>query len=212
MPRGTIQKRIDAERKEFKKETRDFDYEILNINFDVNNILTTLYNELAEGAYTIRSLSYITHIKLLEHPSTIKNIDKFIKNSEKYLEENFITQANLNALKTQNNKLRGYKIPELKISSVNRKDIINHKEVIAHMHKNLKPILERIEKILENPARVPKRSRSKSRSKSRSQSRSKSKSRSKSRSKSKSRSNKRQKTVRVAIGGKKHNKTKKRRR
>ena len=204
MPRGSIQKRVDAERKEFKKETQDFDYEILNINFDVNNILTTLYNELAEGAYTIRSLSYITHIKLLEHPSTIKNIDKFIKNSEKYLEENFITQANLNALKTQNNKLRGYKIPELKISSVNRKDIINHKEVIAHMHKNLKPILERIEKILENPARVPKRSRSKSRSKSQS--------RSKSRSKSKSRSNKRQKTVRVAIGGKKHNKTKKRRR
>ena len=208
MPRGTIQKRIDAERKEFKKETRDFDYDILNINFDVNNMLTTLSIELAEGAYTIRSLSYITHIKLLEHPSAIKNIDKFIKNSEKYLEKNFITQTNLNALKIQNNKLRVYKIPELKISSTNRKDITNHKEVFAHMHKNLKPILERIEEILENHARVPKRSRSKSKSKSR------------------SRSNKRQKTEYVAIGGgwglfgkktkkranKKRNKTKKRRR
>ena len=39
MPRGTIQKRIDAERKEIKKETQDFDYDILKINFDVENML-----------------------------------------------------------------------------------------------------------------------------------------------------------------------------
>jgi hypothetical protein len=212
MPRGTIQKHIDAERKEIKKETQDFDYDIMKISFDVENMLIELDNGLAEGTHTFHTLSDITHIKLYYIPSAIKGIDNFVKNSEKYLEENFITQANLNALKTQNNKLREYKIPKLKISPTNRKDITNHKEVISHMHKNLKPILERIEEIYKNPARVPKRSRSISKSRSKSpKSRSKSKSR-KSKSKSKSRSNKRRKTVRIAIGGKKHNKTKKRRR
>jgi len=210
MPRGTTQKRTDAERKEIKKETQDFDYDIMKINFDVENMLIELDNGLAEGTHTSHTLSDITHIKLYNHPSAIKGIDNFVKNSEKYLEKAFITQTNLNALKTQNNKLREYKMPKLKISPVNRKDITNHKEVISHMHKNLKPILERIEEILKNPARVPKRSRSKSKSATRSKSKSRSKSQS--RSKSKSRSNKRRKTVRIAIGGKKHNKTKKRRR
>lgn len=212
MPRGTIQKHIDAERKEIKKETQDFDYDIMKINFDVENMLIELDNGLAEGTHTFHTLSDITHVKLYYIPSAIKGIDNFVKNSDKYLEKRFITQANLNALKTQNNKLREYKMPKFKISPVNKKDLTNHKEVISHMHKNLKPILERIEEIYKNPARVPKRTRSKSKSKSRSKSTSKSKSRSKSRSKSKSRSNKRQKTVRIAIGGKKHNKTKKRRR
>ena len=208
MPRGTIQKHIDAERKEIKKETQDFDYDIMKISFDVENMLIELDNGLAEGTHTFHTLSDITHIKLYYIPSAIKGIDNFVKNSDKYLEKRFITQANLNALKTQNNKLREYKMPKLKISPVNRKDITNHKEVISHMHKNLKPILERIEEIYKNPARVPKRTRSKSKSRSKSTTRSKSRSK----SKSKSRSNKRQKTVRIAIGGKKHNKTKKRRR
>lgn len=212
MPRGTIQKHIDAERKEIKKETQDFDYDIMKINFDVENMLIELDNRLAEGTHTFHTLSDITHVKLYYIPSAIKGIDNFVKNSDKYLEKRFITKANLNALKTQNNKLREYKMPEFKISSVNRKDLTNHKEVIAHMHKNLKPILEQIEEIYKNPARVPKRARSISKSKSTTRSKSKSKSRSKSRSKSKSRSNKRRKTVRIAIGGKKHNKTKKRRR
>jgi len=210
MPRGTIQKRTDAERKEIKKETQDFDYDIMKISFDVENMLIELDNGLAEGTHTFHTLSDITHIKLYYIPSAIKGIDNFVKNSEKYLEKRFITQANLNALKTQNNKLREYKMPKLKISPVNRKDITNHKEVISHMHKNLKPILEQIEEIYKNPARAPKRSRSKSKSATRSKSKSRSKY--KSRSKSKSRSNKRRKTVRIAIGGKKHNKTKKRRR
>ena len=210
MPRGTTQKRTDAERKEIKKETQDFDYDIMKISFDVENMLIELDNGLAEGTHTFHTLSDITHIKLYYIPSAIKGIDNFVKNSEKYLEKRFITQVNLNALKTQNNKLREYKMPKLKISPVNRKDITNHKEVISHMHKNLKPILEQIEEIYKNPARAPKRSRSKSKSATRSKSKSRSKSTSKSRSKS--RSNKRRKTVRIAIGGKKHNKTKKRRR
>lgn len=180
----------------------------MKINFDVENMLIELDNGLAEGTYTFHTLSDITHVKLYYIPSAIKGIDNFVKNSDKYLEKNLITQTNLNALKTQNNKLREYKMPEFKISPVNRKDLTNHKEVIAHMHKNLKPILEQIEEIYKNPARVPKRARSISKSRSKSIS----KSRSKSRSKSKSRSNKRRKTVRIAIGGKKHNKTKKRRR
>jgi hypothetical protein len=202
MPRGTIQKRIDAERKEIKKETQDFDYDIMKINFDVENMLIELDNGLAEGTHTFHTLSDITHVKLHYIPSAIKGIDNFVKNSEKYLEKKFITQTNLNALKTQNNKLREYKMPKFKISPVNKKDLTNHKEVISHIHKNLKPILEQIEEIYKNPARVPKRSRSKSKSRSKSTSK----------SKSKSRSNKRRKTVRIAIGGKKHNKTKKRRR
>lgn len=206
MPRGTIQKHIDAERKEIKKETQDFDYDILKINFDVENMLIELDNGLAEGTHTFHTLSDITHIKLYYIPSAIKGIDNFVKNSDKYLEKRFITQANLNALKSQNNKLREYKMPKFKISPTNKKDLTNHKEVISHIHKNLKPILEQIEEIYKNPARVPKRSRSKSKS------RSKSTSKSKSKSTSKSRSNKRRKTVRIAIGGKKHNKTKKRRR
>lgn len=183
------------------KEYEKYNYQVLNINFEVGNILARIENDLEPVINRASNLSpwstrrkasdikfmYAQHI-----PDLIKNTDKFLKKCKPFVDKGYISQSKVNKLKAQKTKL----IAHHKDSFKNKK-ITDQKKMIKHIIEKLKPIVETIENILgpdSTPSPSPQRSRSRSRSRSKSPSK---------------------KTVRAKVGGgkrkKKRNKTKKRR-